>query len=121
MIAHIECRNVGFSIPEFKNEQGVQSMTFRCIHAMVFAAALTLPGVAAADGSLLPEPRDTILGTGLFDDLPDGVLAIGRDEEGSLYMLSVPPRDNGPSFPLLPGPVIVEPRVTLPSDGWVKP
>jgi hypothetical protein len=92
-------------------------MSFRHLPAVIFAAALILPGFAFADGSLKTEPRDTILGTGLFDDLPDGVLAIGRDEDGSLYMLSAPPRNDDQGYPLLPGPVIVEPQVTLPFGG----
>jgi hypothetical protein len=92
-------------------------MSFRYLPAVILAAALLLPGIVLADGSIQAEPRDTILGTGLFDDLPDGVLAIGRDEDGSLYMLSAPPRNDAQGHPLFPGPVIVEPQVTFPFGG----
>jgi hypothetical protein len=89
-------------------------MNARFLTALLLAASLSVPGFAAAglvDPTLVPE--DAVIGTNLFDGLKGGIMAMGRDDNGDLVMLSVPPRAEEEQRDLLLGPIIIEPRVRL--------
>jgi hypothetical protein len=90
-------------------------MNIRFLPVLLLAASLFVAGVAdAGDAGPTREPEDTILSTRLFDDFREGVLAMGRDENGDLVILSVPPRMEEEKIDLFLGPVIVEPQVRFP-------
>jgi hypothetical protein len=90
-------------------------MNIRFLPALLLAASLFVTGVAVAgDAGPTREPEDTILSTSLFDDFQAGVMAMGRDENGDLVILSVPPRMQEEKIDLFLGPVIVEPQVRFP-------